>query len=572
MVFHALKRSSSYHLDYVEIDKDDSCISVDYDIFLFNYHPVTMSWLNPKSIRRLPGLKFTMVLEVAPNDPFPLCPRDLFDGYLVLDPTIRYPDKKVFAFPRPLENISPAVRFQEQSVPVIGSFGFATEGKGFEHVVDAVNKEFDQAIVKVNIPYGAYVHKSEACAKQLAAACKSRAKPGVEVIVTHHFMSKQELVDWCAANTLNCFLYDRKLPGLSATTDQAVLSGRPLCVSDNDTFRHILQYIKPYPRWSLREAIQNTITGVRQMQQDWHPQQFSRCFEEMIGHYALVENQKLGKTYRLKPYSSTFLFARSAFLHVRSHVHRWIDSCMLFARLLVLNCLKIRQGNVRHCLSYAQAGEDLIVRALFHSFGLEQIKYLDVGANHPEFISNTYLFYKTGSRGVTVEPNPKLYARHRKVRPEDLCINAGIGYDDRTEADFYLFSGMADGLCTFSKEEAERFERIGVAGIGRFKIASVIKVPLKRINAIIEETGLPDFLSIDIEGLDFDVLKTLDFSKHRIKCLCVETIHYGENSEPIRDGTLVRWLMDNGYVVYADTKINTIFVDVSWFLSLMNEK
>jgi FkbM family methyltransferase len=560
-----------YQFDYVEIDERDSLIPADYNIFLFNYHPVTMSWLNTQSIHKLKGLKFTIVLEVAPNDPFPLCPKDLFDGYVVLDPTLQYSDKRVYAFPRPLEKIVPSVCYQEGTVPIIGSFGFATTGKGFEHVVDAVNKEFTQAIVKINIPYGSFVAKSEALAKQLAEECRSRAKQGIEVCVTHDFMTKQELVNWCTTNMLNCFLYDRQIPGLSATTDQAILSGRPLCVSNNDTFRHILHYIKPYPEWSLREAIENSTEGVKQMQQDWNPLQFARCFEEMVSHYTLCEVNPHDKPYHLRPYSKLFLFARSAFLHIRGQVKSAFDSFRISANLLVLNCLKFKQGSVRNYASYSQAGEDLIVQALFRSFGMEQIKYLDIGANHPDYISNTYLFYKGGSCGVTVEPNPKLFAKHRKVRPNDRCINAGIGFDGQAMADFYLFGGMADGLSTFSREEAERFEKTGVAGIGRFKIKQVLKMPLMRINDIIEQAGLPDFLSIDIEGLDFAVLKTLDFVRFRVKCICVETIHYGEKSEPIRDKELVNFLTDLGYVVYADTGINTIFVDNCWFSNLVKQ-
>jgi len=571
MAFKALKLSVLYQLDYTEIDDKDSVIPADYDIFLFNYHPLTMSWLNLRSISRLKGLKFTIVLEVAPNDPFPLCPKNSFDGYVVLDPTMRHPDKRVFAFPRPLEKIVPSIRYQEETIPVIGSFGFATVGKGFEQVVDAVNKEFHHAIVKINIPHGTFVPQSERLAKQLAAACKAHAQPGIEVHVTHDFMTKQELVDWCAANTLNCFLYDRKMPGLSATTDQAILSGRPLCVSNNDTFRHILHYMKPYPEWSLYDAIQNSANAVRQMQQDWDPQHFVRRFEVMLSHYTPSMAYPHRKTYQLQAHSRVFLFSRVAFFHMLGKGKNIWSLFKHFANPLVLNCLVLKQGVKRNFVSYSQAGEDLIVRALFKSLGMEQIKYLDVGANHPDYISNTYLFYKTGSRGVTVEPNPRLYAKHRKVRPDDRCINVGIGFDDRTVADFYLFGGIADGLSTFSKKDAEQFAKTGVAGIGRFKVKQVMKMPLMRINDIIVATGTPDFLSLDIEGLDFAVLKTLDFTKFRIKCICVETIRYGEKSAPMRDKDIVKFLTNLDYIVYADTGINTIFVESLWFSDLMKQ-
>jgi hypothetical protein len=164
----------------------------------------------------------------------------------------------VYAFPRPLEIPSLVTPYRESSIPVIGSFGFATIGKGFELVVDAVNKEFDEAIVRINIPPSTYgddhywkIHKRN-YGEYLSELCNKVAKRGVQVVITNEFLTKDQLIEWCSQNTLNCFLYNRNQPGLSATTDQAISSGRPLAISTNETFRHIQRYIKPYPFQSLR--------------------------------------------------------------------------------------------------------------------------------------------------------------------------------------------------------------------------------------------------------------------------------------------------------------------------------
>ena len=104
-------------------------------------------------MRKLPGLKLTWVLEVDPNDPFVLCPKDSFDVYCVLDPSMKIDNKRVYVFPRPLEIIEDIAPYQETAIPTIGTFGFATPGKGFELVVDAVNREFEQAIIKINMHF-----------------------------------------------------------------------------------------------------------------------------------------------------------------------------------------------------------------------------------------------------------------------------------------------------------------------------------------------------------------------------------------------------------------------------------
>lgn len=288
MIFDALSLSDKFKLDYWEIDENNRKIPINYDFFAFNYHPYTMGWLNTRKIKKLPGLKMTFVLEVSPNDPFILCPQYDFDIYCVLDPTIKTTDKRVYAFPRPLELPQKKYEYRDQGIPVIGSFGFATPGKGFELVVDAVNKEFDRAIIRINIPCGTYadnatwkLHRRN-YVEYLSDLCYKLTKKGIEIKISHEYLTKSELIEWCAQNTLNCFLYNRNQPGLSATTDQAITSGRPLAISTNETFRHIHPYISPYPFQTLRESIENSRSNVLDMQRDWAPINFTHTFERLL--------------------------------------------------------------------------------------------------------------------------------------------------------------------------------------------------------------------------------------------------------------------------------------------------
>lgn len=300
MAYRALVGSDKYSLDYRTISEVDRTLDTGYDFYFFNYHMATMAWLDPPCIRStLPGVKMTMVLEVSPNDPFVYCSPDDFDVYCVLDPTLESERPNVFAFPRPLEPFEPEAEYVEGDVPVIGSFGFATSGKGFDHLIDAVNKEFDRALVRVNIPHSTYMDGSGEYAERLGSMCKERAKEGVKVIVTHDYMSKIDLIRWCSRNTINCFLYDRKMPGLAATTDQAIASGRPLLVSRNDTFRHILKFIKPYPEQSLREAIDESRSGVAEMIKAWSPAMFRARFEFVLETIAF-SSPSVGGTVTLK--------------------------------------------------------------------------------------------------------------------------------------------------------------------------------------------------------------------------------------------------------------------------------
>lgn len=211
-------------------------------------------------------------------------------------------------------------------------------------------------------------------------------------------------------------------------------------------------------------------------------------------------------------------------------------------------------------LAYAQSGEDLILAHLFYKIGIQNPSYLDIGANHPSYISNTYYFYLRGSHGVCIEPNPSLYKQIKKIRPRDVVINIGIGIDNVSEADFYLFPPEADGLSTFSKTEAEYWGEVGMKNVGKIKYKEVIKIPLRSINEIIEKNfdEKPDFISLDVEGLDLAILQSLDYSKFSPKVICVETLLYDENQLESKNTEIIKFLESKGYSVYADTHVNTI--------------
>ena len=213
--------------------------------------------------------------------------------------------------------------------------------------------------------------------------------------------------------------------------------------------------------------------------------------------------------------------------------------------------------------SYSQAGEDAVLSFLFADKKKEYISYLDIGTNTPDSGNNTYLLYTKGSRGVCVEADKTLIPIIQKVRPKDKIIHAGVAVSDLKEADFYIFDEK--GLNTFDKNEADKR-----ATFDTFKIKEVVKVPLVSINQIIKENFItyPDFLSLDIEGLDLDVLKSLDFEKYPIPVICAETCMYSENHIRPKDSSIEAFILSKGYEVYADTYINTIFVNKNWFYTI----
>lgn len=221
--------------------------------------------------------------------------------------------------------------------------------------------------------------------------------------------------------------------------------------------------------------------------------------------------------------------------------------------------LRNHSENVRH--SYSQSGEDLILQQLFTILDITKITYLDVGAHHPTYLSNTFLFYINGGSGVCVEPDPSLFKLFGEKRPRDTHLNCGAGTTSG-EADFFLISTST--LNTFSKEDAERHQ-----SSNKFWITNTIKIRIETINNILEKNfeKVPHLVSLDVEGMDYLILKNFDFNKYRPKVFCLETLSFSEDKSERKLTEIIELMHANGYITYADTYINTIFVDsAAWNL------
>jgi FkbM family methyltransferase len=214
-------------------------------------------------------------------------------------------------------------------------------------------------------------------------------------------------------------------------------------------------------------------------------------------------------------------------------------------------------------VSYSQAGEDVVVDSLLQGVGIIQPTYLELGTNHPKFGNNTYKFYRRGCHGVLVEADPSLIFRIRRTRPRDIVLNVGVGVGDQRSMKFYVFPCSAHN--TFDGQEALARDRSE-----NMRIKAILDIPLQTVNAIIAKhfSRVPDFLSIDVEGFDLAVLKSLDFEKHPIPIICAETCLFSENHIKQKDHAIEIFLATKGYFVYADTYINTIFVNTAWFHSV----
>lgn len=204
--------------------------------------------------------------------------------------------------------------------------------------------------------------------------------------------------------------------------------------------------------------------------------------------------------------------------------------------------------------SFSQCGEDLLVAFLLDLIhGSRPKKYLDIGANHPFHLSNTALLYAKGGQGIVVEPDPWFADLLRSKRPRDTVMQNGVHFSGGEFADFYVMDSPT--LNTFSHDEMQRCVAMG------HKLTRTLSVELKNINDILEVAGPLDFMNLDIEGLDQAILEMVDWTKYRPSCICVETLAYETQSEPRKLNSIIDFMLSQDYMLYADTFINSIFVD-----------
>jgi hypothetical protein len=210
--------------------------------------------------------------------------------------------------------------------------------------------------------------------------------------------------------------------------------------------------------------------------------------------------------------------------------------------------LVIELSHMTEC--YSQEGEDIFLLRLFgpdyKGF------YIDVGSHHPERFSNTYLLYKLGWRGINIDATPGSMEKFRIFRPLDINIESAIT-NDSTPRPFFLFEEGA--LNTFSDKLAKDYLELGFT-LDRHEMV------IGRSLASILDENLPagleiDVLSVDVEGDEYDVLQSNDWSRYRPHIVLLEVLEVPLAA--IAETPQVSLLFQEGYTMVAKFTNTVVF-------------
>ncbi len=225
-------------------------------------------------------------------------PRGIFQFYVMGDPTLRE-SPYVFTTGRLIDAYDN--RKPLPAVPTIGSLGFAVPSKGFWKLISAVQEEFDEAVVRINIPPNGIIDREAQAARAYADECRRWLwKPGVKLEITHEFFDREGMLDFLASNTLNAFLYDY-LPkaGISSTPDHALAVRRPVAISRSIMFRHLHRLDPPitFEDTTFAALIRNGTRPFDHLLREWSA-------EGMRLRYEAILSQTLARAAELPPVSS----------------------------------------------------------------------------------------------------------------------------------------------------------------------------------------------------------------------------------------------------------------------------
>lgn len=197
---------------------------------------------------------------------------------------------------------------------------------------------------------------------------------------------------------------------------------------------------------------------------------------------------------------------------------------------------------------FSQEGEDQILSQYF--YGTSTGFFLDIGAYHPIKYSNTYKFYLQGWRGINIDAMPGSMKAFNRLRPNDINLEIGVA-EQGGELPYYVFDQK--GINTFSKKFVVEMQQKG------YKLAEERMIKTRTLRSLLAQYLPPnqaiDFLSLDVEDLELNVLGSNDWVKYRPRIIVVESLQLKTKN------VLDEYLQQVDYRAIGNTPNNLYYTD-----------
>lgn len=498
LVSQLLSESDKYSVIYKECDSIDTVVSLfntlHPDIIVYNYHPSLFSFLVQSygQLRSFDNVMHVGLItdgtqEVLLNPQIhdnlvpggrvgtQFCP-PIFDRYLFMDPETVETEfiKKVLPT---IPKFDKTKKSLENKVVTVGSFGFGGSDKGYAKLVKKVQSEFDEAIIKIHIPLATYGDKDGIEAYKRVEECLSIiSKPGIQLVATHDFLPEEELLDQIHSNDINIYYYNDSeiAQGVASTPHFGIAVDKPFLVSNTSKTRHLI---------GVTDKIDINTTTI----------------QEAINNYSQVKDAfgVWSRENTLQSYEKVF------------------DEMFIGDRFYGASEPKL----------------DQIIASAFASD--YKGVCIDIGAGDGKLGSNSLYFERKGWECLCIEPNV-IYEDYLRLIRKNVVI-AAISSDTTLEIKpLHVFkvrtTAVHDGdpphqygALTSLEVDQKLYDRFKSEGM----ILEEYDVPTRilPLTDCIEENNFPtviDFISIDTEGTELDVVKSIDFEKIKVNLFVIE--------------------------------------------------
>lgn len=214
--------------------------------------------------------------------------------------------------------------------------------------------------------------------------------------------------------------------------------------------------------------------------------------------------------------------------------------------------------NFKFLSKSSQFDEEIFLKKYFKND--RKGKYLDLGCFHPVRDNNTYQLYKKNWNGINLDLNPLTIELFNFSRPRDINLNIALSRKSGKK-NFYYF-GEFSPLNTLDKNHLKFLEKNFNVKRNQYKIK---RIKTEKINSILNKYKFNkiDFLSIDLEGQEYEVLRDFNFKKYKINLLSVEMLSHNILSKKISK-KLDRLLVRNRFKFIYKTGVNYFYKNTKW--------
>lgn len=215
---------------------------------------------------------------------------------------------------------------------------------------------------------------------------------------------------------------------------------------------------------------------------------------------------------------------------------------------------------------FSHYGEDVILEYVFKKY--KKGFYVDVGCYHPDLFPNTKKLFLSGWRGINIDANKDTMDLFQKARPNDINLNYAIA-EKEGDGEYFKFTefdsaGGGSGN-SLSEEVKKHYEKQGLK-------AKTVKVKMKTLATILSEYApnqVIDFMNVDVEGFDLQVLKSNDWKKFRPKVLAVEIWHKDIDFDNTKKNDIYQLLKNQGYKPFSCAIHTWFFYDTKSNISIV---